>query len=204
MRWEQIKKALARYKVGIAGCGGLGSNAAVALARVGVKQLVLADFDVIEPSNLNRQYYFLHQIGEYKTSALADNLHMIARGLKLELHTRKLEFADIPQVFGGCHLVIEAFDRSEAKQMIAESMLAHMPRVPLIMGNGMAGIGMFDKIRQEQWFENVYVCGDFVSEAGEDLPPLAPRVGIVSNMMANLALELLLKMNTNGNHTQQP
>ncbi|HMM11833.1 MAG TPA: sulfur carrier protein ThiS adenylyltransferase ThiF [Bacteroidales bacterium] len=203
MRWEELKRVLSGYRVGIAGCGGLGSNAAVALARVGIRHFVLADFDRVESSNLNRQYYFLHQIGEYKTTALADNLHMIAKGITLELHQKKLEFNDIPQIFGHCHLVIEAFDKAEAKQMIAEAMLTCMPQVPLIMGNGMAGIGMFGSIRQEKWFENVYVCGDFVTEVGENTPPLAPRVGIVSNMQANLALELLVKMYADGHHTEQ-
>lgn len=202
MRWEAIKEALSNYKVGIAGCGGLGSNAAAALVRVGLKQLVLVDFDRVEPSNLNRQFYFLHQIGEYKTSALADNLHMIAKGLRLELHCKKIEYDEVPRLFGGCHLVIEAFDRAEAKQMIVEAMMQHLPEKPLILGNGMAGVGMFDTIRQEKWFENVYVCGDFITEIGQDNPPLAPRVGIVSNMQANLALELLLKMHRDGNHTQ--
>src|SRR3972149_8786386 len=41
--------------VGIAGLGGLGSSVAVALARIGVGSLILVDFDVVEPSNLNRQ-----------------------------------------------------------------------------------------------------------------------------------------------------
>ena len=50
-------------RVGIAGVGGLGSQVAIALARVGVGTLVLVDFDVVEPSNLNRQQYFLEQIG---------------------------------------------------------------------------------------------------------------------------------------------
>lgn len=202
MRWEKIKEAIAGFRVGVAGCGGLGSNAAVALARVGIKRMVLVDFDRVEASNLNRQHYFLHQIGDYKTTALADNLHMIAKDLQLELHRCKLGFDDIAKVFGHCHLVIEAFDKAEAKLMIAEAMLSQMPGVPLIMGNGMAGVGMFDQIRQERWTENVYVCGDFVTEIGDETPPLAPRVGIVSNMQANLALEILLKMYADGNHPQ--
>jgi len=52
--------------VGIAGLGGLGSAIAVALARVGVGKLIVADFDVVEPSNLNRQQYFVDQIGMLK------------------------------------------------------------------------------------------------------------------------------------------
>ena len=52
---EKIKQAV----VGIAGCGGLGSNAAIALARIGVRKLILSDFDKVEASNLNRQQFFI-------------------------------------------------------------------------------------------------------------------------------------------------
>ena len=48
---EIVKKAT----VGIMGLGGLGSVVAGGLARIGVGKLILADFDVVEPSNLNRQ-----------------------------------------------------------------------------------------------------------------------------------------------------
>ena len=59
-----VHARLKRASVGIAGVGGLGSAVAVALARVGVGRLVIADFDVVEPSNLNRQQYFIDQIGQ--------------------------------------------------------------------------------------------------------------------------------------------
>ena len=45
-------------KIGIAGAGGLGSNVAVHLVRSGISSLKICDFDVIENSNLNRQFYF--------------------------------------------------------------------------------------------------------------------------------------------------
>ena len=63
--------------VGIAGLGGLGSAVAVALARMGVGRLVLVDFDVVEPSNLNRQQYFVDQLGQSKALALGENLKRI-------------------------------------------------------------------------------------------------------------------------------
>jgi len=39
----------------------------------------------------------------------------------------------------------------------------------------------------------MFICGDEVSEIGPDLPPIAPRVGMVANMQANVVLEILLK-----------
>ena len=67
MRFSEIKTHLGKFRVGIAGAGGLGSNCAVALARSGVGTLVISDFDIIEQSNLNSQYYFTNQVGMMKT-----------------------------------------------------------------------------------------------------------------------------------------
>jgi sulfur carrier protein ThiS adenylyltransferase len=57
MTFEEIRNTLKNKTVGIAGCGGLGSNCAIALARVGIGALTIADFDLIIEGNLNRQYY---------------------------------------------------------------------------------------------------------------------------------------------------
>lgn len=50
-------------KIGIAGAGGIGSNVAANLVRSGVTSLKIVDFDRVESSNLNRQFYFSDQIG---------------------------------------------------------------------------------------------------------------------------------------------
>jgi len=61
---QQMQEQMQQFTVGIAGIGGLGSNAAVALARASIGKLVLVDFDVVDETNLNRQYYFCDQLGE--------------------------------------------------------------------------------------------------------------------------------------------
>ena len=63
--------------VAICGCGGLGSTIAVALTRIGVGHLHLIDFDRVDMTNLNRQQYFLKDLGQYKTEALRSNLRQI-------------------------------------------------------------------------------------------------------------------------------
>lgn len=83
---EKVKAAT----VGIAGVGGLGSAVAVALTRTGIGKLILADFDVIEPSNLNRQQYFVDQLGQPKTQALKDNLARINPYVTVETHHTKI------------------------------------------------------------------------------------------------------------------
>jgi len=71
-------------------------------------------------------------------------------------------------------------------------MMHYFSETPLIMGSGLAGWGNIHLIK-EHAFDNVYILGDGENEVSEDMPPLAPRVGIVSNMQADKAIELLLK-----------
>ncbi len=191
MTFDQIKEILKDKKVGIAGAGGLGSNCAMALARTGVGNLVVADFDVIDFSNLNRQYYFHHQLGKKKVLALKENVLQVYPELKITPLAVKLEYHHISSVFKDCDVIVEAFDKPEMKQMIIEAVLDEMPGTPLVVGSGMAGWGLNNTLKTVQ-SENLYICGDQQLEVSDNLPPLAPRVGIVAMMQANKVLELLL------------
>ena len=193
MRFAEIKDHLARFRVGIAGAGGLGSNCAVALARSGVGTLVISDFDVIEPANLNRQYFFTHQVGMFKTVALKDNISRINPDIVVLAHSGKLDESNIPVIFSGCDVVVEAFDKIEMKAMLIETVQLKMPGIPVIAGSGVAGWGKNDAIRCRKIDETLYICGDESTEADENDPPMAPRVSIVANMQANLVLEILMK-----------
>ncbi len=186
-----IAERLKPYTVGIAGCGGLGSNCAVALARAGIGYLILVDFDVIEPGNLNRQYYFTDQIGQKKVEALKSNVLRINPQIKIGTSPVQLTPSGIRDIFGKCDVIVEAFDRKEMKLMIAETVLTHMPGIPLVMGSGLAGWGNNDLLKTIR-SGNLYLCGDENTETSLELPPLAPRVGIVANMQANVVLEILL------------
>ena len=75
--------------VGIAGAGGLGSNCAMHLVRAGIKNLVIADYDSVSPSNLNRQFFFADQLGKQKVYALKENLLRIESRLNLAIHDIK-------------------------------------------------------------------------------------------------------------------
>lgn len=191
MNFQEIKEKLKTKTVGIAGCGGLGSNCAVALARVGVGKLVLADFDKIEESNLNRQYFFYDQIGKIKSDTLKENIERINSEVEIVSHPVFLEESNFANIFRECDLIIEAFDRPESKEMIVRAMSKFFPDKTLIMGIGISGWSQNDSMKEIR-YENLIICGDQKSEVSDDNPPLAPRVGIVANMQANVALEILL------------
>ena len=192
LTFKQIQEKLKAKRVGIAGAGGLGSNCAVALARIGLGNLVIVDFDVVSESNLNRQYYFHEQIGGKKVVALKENIQRINPKVNVEIHDLKLGPEGIPKVFKDCDVIVEAFDRADMKQMILETVLVEMPDIPIVAGLGMAGWGDNQSIhyRKEGM---LHICGDEKTGIAHDNPPLAPRVGMVANMQANTVLEILLK-----------
>lgn len=192
MNYNQIKEKLKNKTVGIAGCGGLGSNCAVALARVGIGSLIISDFDIIEESNLNRQYFFYDQIGEKKVHSLKKNIKLINPHINVEAHDIKLDSNSIIDIYKNCDVIVEAFDIAEMKQMIMETIIEEMPHIPIVVGLGMAGWGNSNSLHCRQ-MDNLFICGDEENEVSEELPPLAPRVGIVANMQANTVLEILLK-----------
>jgi sulfur carrier protein ThiS adenylyltransferase len=204
MRFSEINSHLSLFRVGIAGAGGLGSNCAVALARCGVGTLVISDFDVVEPANLNRQYYFINQVGILKSFALKENIAKINPDITVIAHPVKLNKLNIPEIYSGCDVIVEAFDSDDMKEMLIETVLTGMPEIPVIIGSGVAGWGNNEAIRYRKIDETLYVCGDETTEATDELPPLAPRVAIVANMQANTVIEILMNKNKPKNTYEIP
>lgn len=199
MTFDQIKQELKTKTIGIAGCGGLGSNCAMALARVGVGRLILADFDLVQEGNLNRQFYFYDQIGMLKVAALKQNLLRINPGIRINTFDIRLCQSDIIEIYAKCDVIVEAFDRAEMKYMIVDAVHNHMPDKYLVMGIGMAGWGDNNLIRMRE-SGKLIICGDELNAVSDQCPPLAPRVGVVANMQANAVLEILLGTNEHQIH----
>lgn len=178
--------------VGIAGVGGLGSAVAVALARIGVGRLIIADFDIVEPSNLNRQQYFIDQIGYLKVDALVENLSRINPYVRIESHPLLLTPENIPVIFDSCSIIIEAFDWAEMKAMLVDTVLSKLPQTTVIAASGLAGYGPNNTVATRKVSQRLYLVGDNVSEAKPGSGLMAPRVGIAAHHQANQAVRIIL------------
>ena len=186
---ERMKKSI----VGIAGLGGLGSNVAISLTRMGVGTLILADFDIVEPSNLNRQQYNISHIGLPKTTALIQMLRSINPYNSLIEHCTILDRNNLVHIFKDADIVIECFDVADAKKMIIQEMAELMPDKYLIGASGIASYGGNNEIRTEKIGDRLYMVGDFSKAAGPYQGLMAPRVGIAAHCQANLAVSLLME-----------
>ncbi len=187
-----IHAKIKRGRVGIAGAGGLGSHVAFALARVGVGQLNIADFDVVEPSNLNRQQYFIDQIGMPKVVALQANLQRINPNVTINIFNQKIAPDNIANCFGEIDILVEAFDDANQKAMITNYFLRNYPDKIVIAASGIAGYESSNSIKTTKVSEHFYLCGDGVTAAKPGCGLMAPRVGVAAHHQANAVLRLLL------------
>lgn len=187
---EEERRILERATIGIAGAGGLGSNCAMHLVRAGVKRLVIADFDVVNESNLNRQFFFRDQLGRKKVEALAENLRRIEPDLSLALHDARITPEIARNTFEICDIVVEAFDSAGQKSMLLSSLLPTGKRI--VSASGLAGWGRTNAMRLRHVGRNLILVGDGTSDVETGLAPASPRVGIAAAMQANAVVALLL------------
>ena len=185
------QNALTNARVAVVGLGGLGSNIAVALTRLGVGHLYLYDFDKVELSNLNRQYYFLSDIGKYKADALAAHLHQINPYADLHTQVIKVTPENIPELLGECSIICEALDAAESKAMLVSTVLSTWQHKKLIAGSGLAGFDIAEKIISKHISKNFYLCGDSESDF-HNLPLCGARVALCANQQALLVARIIL------------
>lgn len=172
-------------KIGIAGIGGIGSNIAVQLIRNGVTELTYGDFDVVDRSNLNRQFYFEDQIGKNKVEALMENLMKICSTGIYNYQLIKFDKENIVYFFKNCDVIIEGFDNKLYKKLLVETLL---PLGKIIISA--SGIGGFscENIKIRKMTKNFYVVGDFISDIEKE-PTYSHKVTMIASLMTEIALK---------------
>ncbi len=187
-----IHKKIKKSKVAIAGLGGLGSNIAVSLARIGIGKLLLFDFDVVEPSNLNRQQYFVKHIGMNKTDAIKDIIYQCNPFVDVYTENIFVDKNNIKDIFEDAEIIVEAFDNPKSKAILVNTILSEMPEKKVVAASGLAGYFSSNSIITKKIKDNLYIVGDNTSESKPGCGLMAPRVGIAANHQANMVLRLIL------------
>ena len=187
----ELCRLFAGAHVAICGAGGLGSNIAVTLARAGVGHLHIIDFDKVEITNLNRQQYFTDQIGMTKVFALEENLKRIAPYCDIKAECMKISADNIHGLFDEEPIICEAFDKAEAKAMLAECVMQEYPDRVIVSGSGMAGIGHANEMKTRRVTEHLYICGDEKSDVDAEECLLGSRVAICAAHQAHTVLRLI-------------
>ena len=189
---RETQEKLAKGRVAIAGLGGLGSNVAFALARIGVGHLHLIDFDEVDLTNLNRQQYFLRHVGMKKTEALKEQILEINPYLEVMTDCVRVSEENLQILFQDEDIICEAFDDPDAKALLACGVLEHFPEKKLVSASGLAGYESSNLIHTRRVSRNFYLCGDEETEAVYGRGLMAPRAALCAAHEANMITRLLL------------
>ncbi len=184
---KQQLQQIQSVHIGIGGAGGIGSNVAIILTRCGFRYFEIIDFDKITVSNLNRQHYFLKDIGKTKVSVLKKYLLNINPDVKIKLHTKKWNVSDGECYFKGCDFIIEAFDIPKNKQQFIEYYQDKTKY--LISANGIAGINITPQIQIKK-IGNIFFVGDRKTGVSKHQPPMSPGVITCASLMAGIVLNI--------------
>ncbi len=200
---EELKAALAqkhgkenqekfeKATVAICGLGGLGSNVAIALARAGVGNLILIDFDKVEISNLNRQQYKICQLGMEKAKALQENLAEIAPFTKTQIHVERVTEENAVTLLSEADVICEAFDRPEAKAMLVNTVLEKLSDKYLVSASGMAGFSTANTIKTRRIGSKLFFCGDEESDVDSGIGLVSSRVLVCAAHEAHAVIRII-------------
>ena len=187
----ELQKKLNKASVAVCGLGGLGSNIAIALARAGVGNLHIIDFDRVDISNLNRQQYFLEQLGQFKADAMYETLKRIAPYCNIIRERIKLDEENIQKFLAEDDIIVEAFDKADQKAMLVNCVLENMPDKYLVSGSGMAGIAPSNMITTKRVTKRFYLCGDGVSDVEDGMGLVSSRVLICAGHQAHAVIRII-------------
>ena len=169
-----------------------GLGVPVKLVGVGEGIDDLIDFDRVDMTNLNRQQYFLKDLGQYKTEALRSNLRQINPFTDITIDTVKVTDENVPTLFENEDIICEAFDVPENKTMLVNAVLENLPGKKLVSASGMAGFRSSNLVSTRRVSKNFYFCGDGETAPVPGAGLMAPRVGVVACHEANMITRLIL------------
>lgn len=188
------QERLQQSRVLVVGLGGLGCPAALYLAAAGVGELLLADGDEVELSNLQRQIAHTgDDIGRNKASSAAAAIAALNPEVTLHVIPQALTPANLPGFMARVDLVVDATDNYPVRFALNRACIA--AQVPLVSAAAVRSEGqvaVFDPLHGGGCYACLYAEGSADTALScSDSGVLAPVVGVVGSLLAMEALKVL-------------
>ena len=191
---EGQEKLLAA-RVLVVGLGGLGSPVALYLAASGVGSLTLADFDLVDLSNLQRQIiHTTASIGEPKTLSAKRQLREINPDIEIRLVQQRMSLETLEGEVALAHIVVDCTDNFEVRFAINDACLRQ--QTTLVSGAAVRLEGQLMVVdavsRDMPCYRCLYQSGSEGALNCSETGIAAPVVGAIGTLQALEALKLIV------------
>ena len=184
----------------IVGAGGLGSAASMYLAAAGIGHLVIADHDVVELSNLQRQ--LLHRdktIGQQKAVSASDTLTTINPDMQVTAITQRLQGDRLDTEVTQADVVLDCSDNFDTRFAVNRACVTH--KTPLVTGAAIRLEGQLASFDSRDENSPCYNClykeGEDEDQTCSENGVLSPIVGVIGSLQALEALKTILCLGEN-------
>ncbi len=181
------QRKLSKSRIAIIGCGGLGSITGQYLAMAGIGFLRLIDSDNVEPSNLNRQFFSVQDLGKPKVSCLKERILSLNPEVKTESIQEKIIQKNCAQIIRDCDVVLDCLDNLETRLALSDA--CESLGKPLVHGSihGLSG-QQITLLPGSGYIRKI--LGDKKQPAGK-IPVLGPAPGFIGSLQAMEAIKLI-------------
>ena len=182
----------------VVGAGGLGSPVALYLAASGVGHISIADHDVVDLTNLQRQIaHSTERVGQPKVDSAAQAMHALNPEVRVTALAQKLDATQLDAIVPTVQVVVDCCDNFETRQAVNAACVKH--KVPLVSGAAVRLDGQLAVYDARDAQSPCYACVFPPHEAPEEvrcatLGVLAPLVGVVGTMQAMETVKLITGM----------
>lgn len=192
------QEKLLQARVLIIGAGGLGAPASLYLAGAGVGRITLADDDVVELSNLQRQIiHTTDRLDQAKAESGKLALHALNPSVQVDAVVRRLMGSDLEDAVAQADVVLDCCDNFATRHAVNRACVMH--RKPLVSGAAIRFAGQVSVYDMRDDASPCYHClfpeadeADEVSCATTGV--LGPLVGIIGSTQAAEAIKLITGM----------
>jgi len=177
-------------KVVVVGAGGLGSPVLYSLASAGVGHIKIIDLDIVDITNLNRQFiHFENDIGREKSQSAKDKLEQYNHDIQIDAITVMLDEKNTHELLTGYDAVMSCVDNKKTRYLLNNTCIKN--NIFFIDGGiqGFDGYLLTVLPNVTSCYECIFPQKEQVQESGGGV--LGVATGVIGSMMAMEAIKYI-------------
>lgn len=187
---ERLRKA----RLLVVGCGGLGNTVLPLLSAAGIGFIRVYDHDIVEESNLHRQYmYSKSDLGKHKVLVMQNILYRQNPECHIEAYAQKLSFSYISDAMRGIDLVIDAADNFMVTYLLSDK--CYEMNIPFISASVLEFQGYVGAFcGGGPSYRSVFPKPSFSNNNCNNIGVMGPVVAIMGSIQAEMAINIIIKL----------